>query len=237
MLDKNPKHMRDGTTHPASRPFWRNKVSMILCTDPLDKMKFLEGVISATDGPVTYVDADLLYTGYVRSGMLTRRDRVTIYNPEIRSWGGMLADIIERTSKNYTNNGNNKAGEATVILDSFNGISAMFGDDLAATRFTSSCTMLLSYLGCRIGATDPFSLPPSVVITVVTRRKRIYDAGLPARTGAWTLSPSGRRIMRAEGVGTHLLSRAEDGSLVVSSIKRPKHSQDDAMYDQRDSST
>ena len=205
MADKNHRGGPDGGAAPArGGPFWRGAASMVLYTEPFDKIEFLDGLAGSAGGPVVYVDTDLLYTGYVRSGMIRGRDGTTIYNPDRRGWNGMLAGITARASR---------GGEGlVVVIDSFNGVSAMFGDDLAAARLANACVMLLSYAGCGTGGRGG-PAPSSVIITAMARRRRPRGAGGQdgARAGRWALSPGGRQIIRAEGVGTYVLERAGGG--------------------------
>ena len=55
---------------------------------------------------------DLLYTGYVQSKMIQKKENVTIFCPDKTNWDEKLSEIISKVSKE----------RFLVIIDSFNGI-------------------------------------------------------------------------------------------------------------------
>ena len=165
-MDKNSGNVPDGIWEGLAQ----GVPNVILCMDPFYKSEFLENLIGREKDEVIYVDLDLLYTGYVESGMLPRRDNVTVLRPERDSWNREISEVINTAS----------ASRCLVIVDSLNGIHGMH-DDLESARFVNSCLMLLSSLARQAGS--------CVVIAAVARR----------RNEAWVLTPSGKQVLRSSG--------------------------------------
>ena len=153
---------------------------IVLCTEPFDKMEFLDVMINCTTYPVIFVDMDLLYTGYVESGMIRRRDNVKVFCPGRQDWMAEFAKIVLASSKERT----------LVVIDSLNGMHGAF-DDIESARFVNSCIMLLASLGRQ--ADSP------VIVTAMTR---------PGNNRGWVLAPGGRQIIRSRQAGCYLLRKA-----------------------------
>jgi hypothetical protein len=134
---------------------------------------------------------DLLYTGYVESGMIQKKDNVVIFHPDKTNWIKKLSDIITKISKE----------KFLVVIDSFNGIYNIF-DDLESAIFINSCIMLLSSLGRE---TNSF-----IVISAMVRKKENNE---------WILSPGGKQIIKSKKTGVYFLKKIED-DLIISVLKK-----------------
>ena len=190
MLDKNPEQILDNNLTHIQKEFENNIPSLVLCSEPFHKAEFLNRLINSVENPIIFVDMDLLYTGYIESGMIQKKNNVTIFHPDKISWREKLLEIIIKVSK----------GKFLVVIDSFNGVYNMF-DDLESARFINSCIMLLSYVGRQTSS--------SVVITAMVRKKENNE---------WVVSPGGKQIIKSEKTGIFFLKKIEN-NLVINTFE------------------
>jgi len=190
VLNKSPEQILDNSLTHIKNEFGKNIPSIVLCSDTFHKAEFLNRLINSSESPIIFVDMDLLYTGYVESGMIQKKNNVIIFHPNKASWREKLSEIISKVSKK----------RFLVVIDSFNGVYNMF-DDLESARFINSCIMLLSSVGRKTSS--------SVVITAMARKKE--DNG-------WILSPGGKQIIKSKKTGIYLLKKIEN-NLVISILE------------------
>jgi len=190
VLDKNPEQILDNNLTHIQKEFENNIPSLVLCSEPFHKAEFLNRLINSVENPIIFVDMDLLYTGYVESGMIQKKNNVTIFHPDKISWREKLLEIITKVSKE----------KFLVVIDSFNGVYNMF-DDLESARFINSCIMLLSYVGRQTSS--------SVVITAMVRKKENNE---------WVVSPGGKQIIKSEKTGIFFLKKIEN-NLVINTFE------------------
>ncbi len=190
MLDKNPEQILDNNLTHIQKEFGKNTPSIVLCSEPFHKAEFLNRLINSVKNPIIFVDMDLLYTGYVESGMIQKKNNVTIFLPDKISWREKLLEIITKISKE----------KFLVVIDSFNGVYNMF-DDLESARFINSCIMLLSSVGRQTSS--------SVVITAMARKKENNE---------WVVSPGGKQIIKSGKTGIFFLKKIEN-NLVINTFE------------------
>ncbi len=190
MLDKSPEWVLDNSLLHIKNEFEKNIPSIILCSDPFHKAEFVNRLINSIENQIIFVDMDLLYTGYVESGMIRKKENVIIFHPDKTNWKKELSNIITKISKE----------KILVVIDSFNGVYNMF-DDLESARFINSCIMLLSSVGRKTRS--------SVVITAMARKKE---------NNGWILSPGGKQIIKSRKTGIYFLKKIEN-NLVVSTLE------------------
>ncbi len=190
VLDKNPKNILDNNLTCIQNEFRQNLPSIVLCSEPFHKAEFLNRLINSVENPIIFIDVDLLYTGYVESGMIQKKNNVTIFHPDKESWKKELLEIITKVSKK----------RFLVIIDSFNGVYNMF-DDLESARFINACIMLLSSVGKQTSS--------SIVIVAMARKKENNE---------WVLLPGGKHIIKSEKTGVFFLKKIEN-DLVISSFE------------------
>jgi len=189
VLDKNPESILDNNLTYIQNEFRQKLPSIVLCSETFHKAEFLNRLINSVENPIIFVDMDLLYTGYVESGMIQKKNNVTIFHPDKESWKKELLEIITKVSKK----------KFLVIIDSFNGVYNMF-DDLESARFINSCIMLLSSVGKQTSS--------SIVIVAMARKKENNE---------WILLPGGKQIIKSEKTGVFLLKKIEN-DLVISTL-------------------
>ena len=122
---------------------------------------------------------DLLYTGYVESKMIQKKENVIIFCPNKTNWKEKLSEIISKISKE----------KCLVIIDSFNGIYNLF-DNLEYARSINSSIMLLSDIGNQTRST--------VIITTMARKKENDE---------WVLLPGGKHVIKSEKTGLYFLKK------------------------------
>ena len=189
VLDKNPEIILDDNLEKIQNEFRKNVPSLVLCSDSFHKIEFLNKLINSVENPIIFVDMDLLYSGYIESKMIQKRENLVIFQPNKLNWEKELSEIITKGSKS----------EFLIIIDSFNGIYNLF-DDLESARFVNSCIMLLSSLGNHSNST--------IVITAMARKKD---------NNQWTLSPGGKHILKSAKTGVYFLKKIQN-DLKIKSI-------------------
>ena len=172
----------DGNLEYFQNEFKKNVPSLVLCSNSFHKIEFLNKLIISVKNPIIFVDMDLLYSGYVESKMIQKKENLIIFQPNKLNWKQKLSEIISKVS--------NK--EFLIIIDSFNGIYNLF-DDLESARFVNSCIMLLSSLGKQSNST--------IVITGMARKKENSE---------WILSPGGKNIMKLARSSVYFLKKTQN---------------------------
>jgi len=190
VLDKNPEQILDNNLTHIQKEFGENIPNIVLCSEPFHKAEFLNRLINSVENPIIFVDMDLLYTGYVESGMIQKKNNVIIFHPDKTSWRKKLLEIITKISKE----------KFLVVIDSFNGVYNMY-DDLESARFINSCIMLLSSVGRQTSS--------SVVITAMARKKENNE---------WVISPGGKQIIKSEKTGIFFLKKIKN-DLVINTLE------------------
>jgi hypothetical protein len=191
VLDKSPELFIDDDLSKIQIEFEQKNPNIILCSKPFHKIEFLNRLINSVEDPIIIVDMDLLYTGYVESGMIQKKENLVIFCPEKKDWKEKLSEIISKVSKE----------RFLVIIDSFNGVYNLF-DELEAARLINSCIMLLSSIGNQTKS--------SVIVTGMARKKE---------NGEWVLSPGGKHIIKSEKTGIFYLRKSLN-DLVMTTLEK-----------------
>lgn len=191
MLDKNPEQIIDNDLTQIQIKFEQNNPNIVLCSKPFHKVEFLDRLINSTEDPIIFIDMDLLYTGYVQSGMIQKKENVVIFRPNKTNWKEKISEIISNVSKE----------RFLIIIDSFNGLYNLF-DELESAIFINSCLMLLSSIGNQTKS--------SVVITGMARRKK---------DDSWVLSPGGKHIIKSEKTGIYFLKKIGN-NLIIDTLNK-----------------
>ena len=191
MLDKNPEKIITEDLNLIKKEFENNVPSLVVCSDPFNKAEFLIHLVNSTDYPIIFVDLDFLYSGYVKSGMIEKKDNITILHSNKDNWNQSLTDIISNASKE----------KFLIIIDSLNGIYNIF-DDLDSARFVNSSLMLLSSVGKQAHS--------SVIITAMVRKKENEE---------WVLSPGGKQLVKLSQTSTFYAKKIEN-QLVLSRLEK-----------------
>ena len=179
MLDKNPEIVLDDNLEHVKYEFKKNVPSLVLCSDSFHKIEFLNKLITSVENPIIFLDMDLLYSGYIESKIIQKKENLTIFQPNRLNWEQKLSETISKIPNQ----------EFLIIIDSFNGIYNLF-DDLESARFVNSCIMLLSSFGKQSNST--------IVITAMARKKDNNE---------WILSPGGKHILKLPKSSVYFLKK------------------------------
>jgi SepF-like predicted cell division protein (DUF552 family) len=191
VLDKNPKHILDIDLAQMKNKFSDKSPNIILCTNPFLKTEFLNKLIDSDTFPVIFLDFDLLYSGYIFSGMIKKNENVKIIRSSKINWEKDLKEVIKKISEE----------KVLVILDSLNGVYNMF-DEIESTRFINAIIMLLSSVA---------RYTKSIIVATAMAIKN--------DDGEWILSPGGRHLMDSKKLGMYYLGMSET-SLNLNSIEK-----------------
>ena len=76
MLDKNPEITLDDNLKNIQNEFKKNVPNLVLCSNSFHKIEFLNKLINSVENPIIFVDMDLLYSGYIESKMIQKRENL-----------------------------------------------------------------------------------------------------------------------------------------------------------------
>ena len=190
-MDKNPDRSLAGSLGQIQDGLSWHGPNIILASKPFHKAELATSLLDAAGCPVTFLDFDLLYSGYVASGMVQKKDGVLILRPRRDDWDEILHGVLVRMSAERT----------MVVIDSFNGLHNMYSGRGSA-RFVNASLMLLAYMG-------KFKRCPVVALALARKNAR----------GEWILSPGGRHVMNPKNSGLYGLREA-GGALSVTPLGR-----------------
>ena len=133
VLDKNPEPKLNDTLDKVKKTIEQNVVSSVTYSDPFLKTIFFTKIIPSLKNPIIYLDFDLLYSGYVTSGIITATPNVTLLQPTQDNWNEVFKKILQQISQVQT----------TIIIDSVNGFYNMFHEINDVGRLVNSFIMLI----------------------------------------------------------------------------------------------
>ncbi len=191
VLDKNPEQILDNNLVQIKTELSKKNPNLILCTKPFLKTEFLNRLIESCSFPIIFLDFDLLYSGYVFSGMIKKNEKVKIFHSNKNNWEKDLNEIIKQISRE----------KVLVILDSLNGVYNMF-DKLESARFINATIMLLSSIARRTKSW--------ILVTAMAIKND---------DGEWILSPGGRHLLDSKKSGIYYLDLSET-SLILNIIDK-----------------
>ena len=111
----------------------QNTANMIFYEDSFAKTSFFTNEISNWKIPIFYLDFDLQYTGFIKSGMTKEMENLTLLCPE----NGSLREGLKSIIANITNE------RSLIIIDSLNGLFNVFEGQNDTGRLVNSFLMLL----------------------------------------------------------------------------------------------
>ena len=187
MLDKNPDQSSLIGVSEAKNYLNENTLTAVLCKEPFAKAAFLCKLIDGSDIPVIYLDFDLLYSGYVKSEMISQSQNVSLFAPSKEDWNETLKKILLLISNQ----------KSIVIIDSLNGLYNMLdGKDIG--RLVNAYIMLLVFVAQESGS--------SVLFSSMVRKKD---------KEGWVLSPTGRRIVDTKMTKMYLKKNDSEVSIKI----------------------
>ncbi len=188
-MDKNPEQIVDNNLREIVNEFSKSNPNVILCSQPFMKSQLLNDLIDSVDYPVIFLDFDLLYSGYIISKMISKNERIEIYQPEKESLEKIFSKIVKKVSEK----------RFLVILDSMNGFYNLF-TKIESGIFINAVIMLLTSVAKQTNSI--------IAISAMARKKE--DKG-------WVLFPGGRHILQSKNLGMYQMKNDEK-SLFLQSL-------------------
>ena len=111
----------------------QNTTNMIFYDDSFTKTSFFTKEIPNWEVPIFYLDFDLQYTGFVKSGVTPEMKNLTLLHPENGSLHEGLKSVIAKISKE----------KSLIVIDSLNGFFNILEGDKDLGRLVNSFLMLL----------------------------------------------------------------------------------------------
>ena len=187
MLFKNHNNDSDNGTLNLESILSQTKINSILYSDPFLKAGFIAKLVQDTKIDILYLDLDLLYSGYVVSGMLTTPSNLSLFQPTMELWNKILTNILVKLS----------IKKSIIIVDSLNGLYNLLNEKKEIGKLVNSYIMLITSIARK---TDSY-----VVVASMARFKK--EVG-------WVLSPTGKRLIETNMVKKILLKQDESGIIL-----------------------
>ena len=187
MLFKNHDNSSDDNPLNLESILSQFKINSILYSDPFLKAGFIAKLVHDVKIDVLYLDLDLLYSGYIVSGMLTAPFNLSLFQPTLKLWNQMLTNILAKLS----------IKKSIIIVDSLNGLYNLLNEKKEIGKLVNSYIMLITSMARK---TDSY-----VVVASMARFKK--EEG-------WILAPTGKRLIETNMVRKILLKQDESGIIL-----------------------
>ena len=166
----------------------QNTTNMIFYEDSFTKTSFFTKEISNWKVPIFYLDFDLQYTAFVKSGITQELENLNLLHPENGSLREGLKSVIAKISRE----------KSLIIIDSLNGFFNILEGNKDLGRLVNSFLMLLVSAANHTKST----------IIVGTLSKLNED-------GRWVLYNTGRSVIDNEHFTKIQLTRKENKTLAT----------------------
>jgi hypothetical protein len=199
-LFKNPNGDLDSSKLNLQTILEQDLINSVFYADPFLKAGFISKLVQDTKLEVLYLDLDLLYSGYIVSGILPTEKNVTLFQPTTETLHQILKEILVKASLSQT----------IIIVDSLNGLFNILNRKKNIGKVVMSIIMLLTSIA-------KITKSYLVVASMVRFKKE----------EGWILSPTGKRLIETKnskkilleyGVDSIVMNMPTDSSkLVISS--------------------
>lgn len=159
-------------------------INSVFYSDPFLKAGFISKLVQDTKLEVLYLDLDLLYSGYVTSGIIPTEKNLTLFQPTTETLYKMIKEILVKASLSQT----------IIVVDSLNGLFNMLNRKKNIGKTVMSIMMLLASMA---KMTKSY-----LVVTSMVRYKK--EEG-------WILSPTGKRLIETKNSKKILLEYGKEG--------------------------
>ena len=166
----------------------QNTTNMIFYEDSFTKTSFFTREISNWKIPIFYLDFDLQYTAFVKSGITQELENLNLLHPENGSLREGLKSVIAKISRE----------KSLIIIDSLNGFFNILEGNKDLGRLVNSFLMLLVSAANHTKST----------IIVGTLSKLNED-------GRWVLYNTGRSVIDNEHFTKIQLTRKENNTFAM----------------------
>ena len=166
----------------------QNTTNMIFYQDSFTKTSFFTKEIANWEIPIFYLDFDLQYTGFVKSGITQEMENLNLLHPENGSLREDLKSIIAKISRE----------KSLIVIDSLNGFFNILEGDKDLGRLINSFLMLL--------------------VSAANHTKSTILVGALSRLneeGRWVLYNTGRSVIDNEHFTKIQLTRKENNAFAT----------------------
>lgn len=172
----------------------QNKINSILYSDPFLKAGFIAKLVEDVKIEILYLDLDLMYSGYIVSGLLPTLPHLYLFQPTIDQWNRILTNVLVTLSTK----------KSLVIIDSLNGLFNLFNDNKEVGKLVNSYIMLITSMA---------KLTSSYVIVASMVRFKKEEG--------WILAPTGKRLIETDLVKKILLEQ-DEFSIILDFLNKEK---------------
>ena len=172
----------------------QNTLNMIFYENSFTKTTFFVKILPKWNIPTFYLDFDLLYSGFVKSGQIPLSKNTTLLCPNTDNLHENLRSIIDKISKI----------KSLVIIDSLNGFFNLLEDRKDTGQIINSFIMLLAS-----------SAKNADSIVVIGSLSKLIEEK------EWVLYNTGRRVIENQHMTKIYLTKS-NGSIIVKNLNSDK---------------
>ncbi len=149
----------------------QNTLNIIFYEDSFAKTRFFTNTISEWNTPISYFDFDLLYSGYIKSGITSAVKNITLLCPDNDNLHKNIKSVMDNISKK----------KSLVIIDSLNGFFNLLEGKKDAGRIVNALLMLL------VSAAK--NVKSIIIVGSLSKQNDKKD---------WVLSNTGRHVIESD---------------------------------------
>ena len=172
----------------------QNILNVIFYESSFTKTTFFVKILSKYNIPIFYLDFDLLYSGFVKSGQTPLSKNTTLLCPNADSLHENLRSVIDKISEI----------KSLVIIDSLNGFFNLLEDKKDTGKIINSFIMLLAS-----------SAKNANSVVVIGSLSKLIDEN------EWVLYNTGRHVIENKHM-TKIQLTESNGNIIVKSLKLDK---------------
>ena len=172
----------------------QNTLNVIFYESSFAKTTFFVKILSKWNIPTFYLDFDLLYSGFVKSGRTPLPKNITLLCPNADSLHENLKSVVNKISKT----------KSLVIIDSLNGFFNLLEDRKDTGQIINSLIMLLTSSAKNVNS----------IVVVGSLSKLINE-------NEWVLYNTGRHVIENKHM-TKIQLTESNGNIIVKNLKPDK---------------
>ena len=172
----------------------QNTLNVIFYESSFAKTTFFVKILSKWNIPTFYLDFDLLYSGFVKSGRTPLPETTTLLCPNVDSLHENLRSVVDKISET----------KSLVIIDSLNGFFNLLEDRKDTGQIINSLIMLLTSSAKNVNS----------IVVVGSLSKLINE-------NEWALYNTGRHVIENKHM-TKIQLTESNGNMIVKNLKPDK---------------
>ena len=172
----------------------QNTLNVIFYESSFAKTTFFVKILSKWNIPTFYLDFDLLYSGFVKSGRTPLPKNITLLCPDADNLHENLRSVVDKISKT----------KSLVIIDSLNGFFNLLEDRKDTGQIINSLIMLLTSSAKNVKS----------IVVVGSLSKLINE-------NEWVLYNTGRHVIENKHM-TKIQLTESNGNIIVKNLKPDK---------------